>query len=314
MRRYTAILTLFALNSAALFPSYGREPDEPATLHADVRLVLLDVSVKDRAGTFVPGLSKDDFSVFENGRAQSIKVFTSHDLPVTVGVLVDASLSMAPKRYEVLRAAEIFLAKSNPKDEAFVLTFNEKVRRGLPEGVLFSSNLKQLHDALYRGKPAGKTALNDAVMAGLKQLQTGTRDRRTLIVISDGGDNASEHGRQEMLQQVDESMATIYTIGIYDPGSEDRDPALLRKLAKVSGGEAYFPVSLAQMTDVCTKIAEDVRQRYTVGYTPPPPEADSGEMRQVRLRVKGPGNAKLFARARTSYRYDGITDKQTSAK
>jgi len=312
MIRCVAMAGLLAANVLSLLPSLERvspldsSDDETYVLRTDVRLVLLDVSVKDHAGAFVSGLTKDDFSVFENGRAQQIKVFTNRDLPVTAGVLVDASYSMTPKRYEALKAAELFIRESNPQDEMFVLTFNDKVRRGLPEGVLFSSDMKQLHEALFRGKPIGKTALNDAVVAGLKQLEKGTRDRRTLVLISDGGDNVSEHTRQELLRLVEGSVTTIYAIGIYEPGSQDQDPSLLRKLAKVSGGEAYFPTSPEQMSEICDRIAKDIRQRYTVGYTPSGPVTGADDLRQIRLKVKGPGNAKLIAKARTSYRYDQI--------
>jgi len=130
--RYIAMLILSAAIIASLLPALALG-DETYLIKTDVRLVLLDVSVKDHGGAFVSGLSKDDFSIYENGREQQIKVFTNRDAPVTVGILVDASLSMAPKRYEVLKAAELFVRESNPRDEVFVLTFNDKVRRGLPD-------------------------------------------------------------------------------------------------------------------------------------------------------------------------------------
>lgn len=317
MRQFAAVLLTIATGSVLSVPSfsvYGQATrfldSDNYTLRSDVRLVLLDVSVKDRAGGFVTGLSKDSFAVYENGREQPIKVFTNHDLPVTVGVLVDNSFSMNPKREEVLKAAELFIHESNVEDEVFVLNFNDKVRQGLPQGVQFSSDPKQLHDALYRGRPIGKTALNDAVIGGLKQLRSGTRDRRTLVVISDGGDNASTHGRAELMRLVEESMVTVYTIGLFEAGDPDQDPALLRKLAKASGGEAYFPASLNEMSDVCSKIAKDIRQRYTVGYTPHAPTGDKSELRKIRLRVTGPGNSKLIATARGSYRYDQIDSTQ----
>ena len=273
------------------------------TIRSDVRLVLLDVSVKDPNGGFVTGLSEDEFHVFENGRPQKISVFDNHDVPVTVGILVDESYSMTPKRAEVLTAALTFIHESNPHDEVFVLNFNDKVTPGLPEGVLFSDDPQQLRAALYRGTPQGRTALNDAVVAGLQQLDLGRQGKKTLILISDGGDNISTHKRQEMLDMVKRSVATIYTIGVFDPEDPDRDPGILERLAKISGGAAYFPASLNEMVPVCRNIAKDIRTRYTVGYVPPA-QNGTNTLRHVRVRVSSPDHARLIVRTRRSYRYN----------
>jgi Ca-activated chloride channel family protein len=280
------------------------------TIRSDVRLVLLDVSVKDREGGFVSGLSKENFSVFENGRPQPITVFANGDVPVTAGILVDESFSMRPKRDDVLTAAQTFIEESNPHDEIFVLNFNDRVTRGLPEPTLFSDNIQQLRSALQQGVPQGKTALNDAVVAGLKQLELGRRDKKTLIVISDGGDNASLHKRPEMLNMVEKSTATIYTIGLYDADDPDRDPGILKELARISGGEAYFPKDPSGMVPVCRRIAKDIRSRYTIGYLPPA-ENGAGSMRHIRVRVSAPGRARLIARTRTSYRYEEVKNQPT---
>jgi Ca-activated chloride channel family protein len=172
--------------------------DSDFVIRSDVRLVLLDVSVKDREGGFTAGLSKDNFRVEENGDRQPITVFANNDIPVTVGILVDNSRSMAPKRAEVLSAATAFIEGSNPQDEIFVLNFNDTVRRGLPGSMLFSDDVTQLRAALSRGTPEGRTALNDAIVDivdGLQQLGHGKRDKKTLVIISDGGDNASHRTR-----------------------------------------------------------------------------------------------------------------------
>jgi VWFA-related protein len=285
-------------------PLKAKAPDDPPdfVIRSDVRLVLLDVSVKDRAGGWVPGLSKDNFHVEENGAPQDITVFANNDIPVTVGVLIDNSRSMAPKRAEVLSAATTFIEESNPHDEIFVLNFNDTVRRGLPENVLFSDDIRQLRAAISRGIPEGRTALNDAIVDGLRQLQQGKRDKKTLIVISDGGDNASRHNRRQMLDMVESSLATIFTIGLFNTGDPDQDPAILRKLARITGGVAYFPDSAHDMTVACRGIAKDIRRRYTVGYAPP---ADNGGLqRRIRVRVSAPGRAGLFARTRLGYRYE----------
>src|SRR5947209_19111000 len=135
------------------------------TIHSNVRLVLLDVSVKDHEGGFVSGLNKQNFTILEDGRPQPITVFANEDVPVTVGILVDESYSMRPKRADVLQAAETFIEASNPRYEIFVLNFNDRVTRGLPDRIPFSDNIVQLRSALHRGLPQGKTALNDAVVA-----------------------------------------------------------------------------------------------------------------------------------------------------
>jgi len=310
MNRRTAIRNLMVAGAVSFL---GRTlkataPDDQPdfVIRSEVRLVLLDVSVQDREGGFVSGLSKDNFRVDENGARQDITVFANNDIPVTLGILVDESRSMAPKRPEVLSAATTFIEESNPHDEIFVLNFNDTVKRGLPEHVPFSDDIRQLRAALSRGVPEGRTALNDALVDGLRQLQQGKRDKKTLVVVSDGGDNASRHTRREMLDMVERSLATIYTIGLFDTGDPDRNPGILRKLARITGGEAYFPDSAQDMTEACRGIAKDIRTRYTVGYPPPP--SNGGLLRRIRVRVSAPGRARLSARTRLSYRYEGAAN------
>jgi len=306
MNRRFMMRTLMAAGAGRFLPPFvpskaaGDEPE--FTLRSDVRLVLLDVSVKDRMGRFVPDLAKDNFTALEDGKPQRITVFAHGDVPVTVGILLDESFSMKPKRDEVLEAAQDFIGESNPHDEMFVLNFNDKVRRGLPAEVTFSSNPEQLRSALHRGVPQGKTALNDAVVAGLMQLEQGRREKKALVVISDGGDNASIHSRREVMGLLERSPATVYTIGIYEEGDPDRDPGLMRQLAAISGGAAYFPARPEELPDLCRAIANDLRVRYTVGYIP---RAESrGALRHVRVKVAAPGRDKLTVLARSSYWYD----------
>lgn len=307
MNRRRLMRIFFATGAGSFLRGFGDEdPHEQPdfTLRSDVRLVVLDVSVKDRKGRFVPDLTKENFAVFEDGKPQPITVFAHDDLPVTVGILVDESFSMRPKRAEVLAAAEAFIRESNPNDEIFVLNFNDKVRRGLPPQMSFSSDLAQLRAALERGVPEGKTALYDAVEEGLEQLRLGRREKKALLLISDGGDNASIYTRREITNLVEGSPATIYTIGIYDEGDPDRTPGLLRQLAEISGGEAFFPESVAGLTVICHRIAEDLKVRYTVGYVP---QASSGNsLRHLRVRVSMPGHESATVLARSSYRYDSI--------
>jgi Ca-activated chloride channel family protein len=305
MKRRAVIRNLTVAGAVSILGSLSRAkaPDDQPdfVIRSDVRLVLLDVSVKDRGGGYVSGLLKDNFRVDENGVPQEITVFANNDIPVTAGILVDNSRSMTPKRGEVLAAATMFIENSNSHDEIFVLNFSDTVQRGLPKNLLFSDDIRQLRGALSRRFPEGRTALNDAIVDGLQQLQQGKRDKKTLIVISDGGDNASRHNRRDTLDLVERNIATIYTIGLFDAGDADRDPGILKKLAHITGGITYFPHSGQDMTAACKAIAKDIRTRYTVGY--PPAASNGGLLRRIHVRVSAPGRPGLSARTRLSYRY-----------
>jgi Ca-activated chloride channel homolog len=319
MNRRSAVRTLLAASAGSLLrrglaaadKPEAEEEDDPDRyiLRSEARLVLLDVRVKNSQGGYVSGLSKENFSVFENGHPQHLVAFDHGDPPVTVGILVDESRSMAPKRPAVLVAALAFIGESNSNDEIFVLNFNDKVTRGLPSPALFSDNAEELRKALFRGVSEGRTALNDAVVEGLEQLQMGKREKKTLVLISDGGDNASMNTRREMLDRVEGSIATIYTVGLFDAQDADRDPGILRQLARISGGEAYFPPSPAEMVPTCRRIARDIRSSYTLGYVPAAGKG-ANDMRSIRVGVSAPGHSRLITQTRSSYRYDRI-DTQT---
>ena len=278
------------------------------TFHNDVRLVLLDASVENRSGTSVAGLTRNDFSVFENGRPQEISIFDNQDAPVTMGILVDESASMAPLRGQVITAAGYLINESNPADEIFVLNFNDTVKVGLSENVLFSNNIEELRAALDRGAPRGRTALYDAIGDGLRRLEAGKRGRKTLVLITDGGDTASHHTRAQTLDLVERSTATIFTVGLFDQGDFDTNPGLLKQLANISGGEALFPQNGDAVASACRHIAKEIRARYTIGYVPDgnkklPP------LRHIVVRVSATDHGKLTALTRRSYIYD-----QTPAK
>jgi Ca-activated chloride channel family protein len=273
------------------------------TIRNDVRLVLLDVSVENHAGNFVPGISKQNFTVLENGQPQVISVFDGEDAPVTMGLIVDESASMTPRRGQVVVAAGYLIAESNPQDQLFVLNFNDSVKRGLPDGVPFSGNIQELRAALNRETPRGQTALYDAVADGLKQLEAGNRGRKTLVLISDGGDNASLHKRAETIQLVERSAATIFTIGLFEEGAYDADPGILKELAKISGGEAFFPMNADGLADACHRIAKEIRTRYTIGYIPGD-NKNSAPLRHIHVKVSMPGQSGLKVLTRSSYLYD----------
>lgn len=274
--------------------------ETPPTFSSEVELVLLDVSVKDSDGGFVSGLTEDNFIVTENGVPQKITSFVASDAPVTVGLVVDMSGSMTPKRYEVIRGAIEFVRASNPQDEVFVVNFNDSPWLGLPESTPFSFNIEELRGALSLKPPQGRTALYDALGMGLKHLEQGRQEKKTLVVISDGGDNASKLSFQEALRLAQESMATIYTIGIYDLYDKDRNPGVLKDLSKATGGEAFFPKRVEEVLGVCQKIATDIRNRYTIGYVPQHAKHD-GSFRKIRVGAVAENRGKLTVRTRTGY-------------
>lgn len=269
------------------------------TISAEVNLVLLDVSVRDADGGFVSGLSKEAFTILEDGRPQTITQFANQDVPVTMGLIVDNSGSMRPKKPEVVTAALVLIQASNPKDEVFVINFNDKVRRGLPDMVPFSDDPQALRKALRKTDPEGRTSLYDALITGLNHLDMGRRDKKTLVVVSDGGDNASTHNFKEVSQAALGSRATIYTVGVYSEDDPDKNPEILKKLARVSGGVCYLPKKLNDVEDICRQIAKDIRTRYTIGFVPQG-LTKPGE-RHIKVEVHSPDHAKLIARTRTSY-------------
>src|SRR5580704_17221573 len=268
------------------------------TIQTTSRLVLLDVSVKDAAGGFVSGLTKENFKVFENGKPQEISHFANSDIPVTAGIAVDESGSMRPKRAQVVTAALVFIGASNPMDEMFVVNFNERARRGLPDDILFSDDNKQLRAALWQGDPEGRTALYDAIELSLHQLEFGRQAKKTLVVISDGGDNHSKHTLDEVKQDVLSSLVTIYTVGIYDEDDPERNEGVLKNLAHVSGGVFYHPKTLEEIVPICRQIAKDIRTRYTVGYVP---SAEGKAERHIKVTASSTDHPKLLVRTRTNY-------------
>lgn len=269
------------------------------TIRTTSRLVLLDVSVKDSSGGLVSGLGKQDFEVRENGKPQSITQFAHADIPVTVGLVVDESGSMRHKQTEVIAAAIAFIDASNPQDEIFVVNFNERPSRGLPEAQLFSDDLQQLRAALWRGAPEGRTALYDAIEMALHHLESGRRDKKTLIVVSDGGDNVSTHTLDQVMQDVLKTAATIYTIGIFDADDPDKNPGVLKRISQVSGGDAYFPETLHEIGSICRDIAKDIRTRYTVGYVPA--DENRASERHIQVTAASASGRKLKVRTRTKY-------------
>jgi VWFA-related protein len=277
----------------------GVQTAEPFRISVNVNLVVLNPTVRDAKGQFVSDLREQDFEVYENGVRQSIKLFRHDDIPVTVGLVVDHSSSMRHKLGQVTVAARTFVQSSSPQDEMFVVNFNEKVSLGLPSGKSFSNQYEDLEEAISTMPAGGMTALYDAVSEGQERLRSGTRDKKVLIVISDGGDNASTHTLADVLKTAGQSSSLVYTIGIFDPEDADRNPVVLRRLAQATGGDAFFPDRFREIVAICQSIARDIRHQYTLGYVPSY-AAKPGSYRSIRV-VARTANGKLFVRTRDGY-------------
>jgi Ca-activated chloride channel homolog len=288
------------VNCLLLLGLLAQNPQPRPTFSARSELVVLRVSVVDRRAGFVSGLPRDAFVVREDGHPQSIDFFENEDTPVTVGLIIDNSGSMQPRRDAVIAAGLAFAESSNPEDELFTLNFNERVWPGLPPGRQFTSDRDELKRALERSVTRGQTALFDAIASGLRQLDQAHRTRRVLVVVSDGGDNASHTRFEEILDAALRKDVVIYSIGVYDADDGDAKPGMLRQLAEATGGEAFFPHENAQVTPLLERIARDIRSSYTVGYVPHD-RRDSGRRRSIRVDVHAPDGRKLSVRARSSY-------------
>jgi VWFA-related protein len=266
----------------------------------NVDLVLLHATVRDRQGLFVSDLREQDFEVYEDGVRQRIRLFKREDTPVTVGLVIDHSGSMRPKLNDVIAAAWTFARASNPDDEMFIVNFNEYVTLGLPIDKPFTNDPNELQRAISRTPADGQTALYDAIGVALNRLQRGRREKKVLIVISDGGDNASKRTMDQVLKMAGQSSAIIYTIGTFDAEDEDANPRVLRRLARTTGGEAFFPEHHQAVVELCGRIAHDIRNQYIIGYVSTNPSRN-GTYRAMRVVAKAPGHGRLSVRTRAGY-------------
>ena len=297
------LLLLFVLSCYAgdQVPPAGPGQDaESLRISVDVSLVVLHATVTNRQGGFVSNLGAQDFEVRENGVRQDIRLFLNEDIPVTVGLVVDHSSTMQPKLAEVSAAARTFVRSSNREDEMFVVNFNEKVSLGLPGAIRFTNSPRQLEDAIGTSRAKGQTALYDAIATALQELRAGSRDRKVLIVVSDGGDNASARSLEAVMKLAGQSSAVIYTVGLFDEDDSDRNPGVLKGLARATGGEAFLPKQVNEVVAICERIASDIRHQYTIGYVPVTPATD-GSYRSIRVAARENGRDKLSVRTRTGY-------------
>ena len=264
-------------------------------------LVAVPVTVTDGSGRHVAGLAQDNFRVYENGRLQPITVFDYGDAPIALGVVVDRSQSMRPKTAALGTALSSLLESSGPDDELFGVNFHDDASLALAREP-FTHDAKELATALSAVRAAGRTALYDGVAEGLRHLELGRSQKRALIVISDGGDNASRQSYAQVLVLARRSDAVIYAIGLSGTGvaQEEEDAGLLKRLSRETGGIAYFPRSIEETAAVARQIARDLREQYTLGFSPG--TSASGEaFRKITVTVSAARRGRLHARTRSGY-------------
>jgi VWFA-related protein len=276
------------------------EDSHPYTISTQVGLVVLPVFVTDKRGRPVSGLQQSDFQLYQDGQPRPITLFEPEDVPATIGLVIDNSSSMRSKHAEVAAAGLDFAQSSNPQDQLFIVNFNEWASLGLPEGVPFTNNWQVLESALAKNHAAGNTALYDGIALALQHLKAGTRERKALIVVSDGEDNSSDISLDDLLSRIRGSNVVINTIGLFDPSDRKENPDVLRKLARMTGGNAYFPQSDDGVATACRDIAANIRHAYTLGYTLS--NADSGDTyHAIRVIARASGHGDLHVQTRSGF-------------
>ena len=268
-----------------------------AAFRAETRLVVVQATVRNPRGELVTGLERDAFTVYENGKRQPLTLFRHDDIPVSLGLLIDNSGSMRPLRAKVEAAALALARASNPQDEIFVLNFNDHARIDVP----FTSDPGVLEAGIGRIDAIGGTGMRDAIeMAQTYVSEHGTRDRKVLLVITDGIDNASVATSDRIEKQAEQRDTVIFAVGLF--GAEDRvKPGRreLDRLAERTGGMAYYPTDIDQIGAVALEIARQIRNQYTIAYAPLNQALD-GSYRVIRVAVSG--SERLSVRTRAGYR------------
>jgi VWFA-related protein len=316
-----AILPVLLLFFASLFLPSASAQDNPITvpnsqppppnqdpnrqggsIKVDVSLVVLHTTVLDDRGKFVDGLKEENFRVFEDKAEQKLSVFKREDVPVSMGLVIDNSGSMRDKRPRVNEAALTLVQASNPQDESFVVNFNDDYYLDLDKD--FTSSIPELKEALERIDARGSTALYDAVIGSMDHLRKGRKDKKVLLVVTDGEDNVSRNSLEKTLREIQKSNVVIYTIGLFsDEDKKNRKKAMraLKDISAASGGISYFPENVDDVHNICDQVARDIRNQYTLGYYPTNTKKD-GTFRTVQVDIIPPrGRGKLGARTRNGY-------------
>ncbi len=288
-------------------PSAPAKPDaRPGgknPLRVDVDLALVNVTVTDPYNRLVTGLEQDNFRLFEDGQEQEITHFSCEDVPVSIGVVLDLSGSMANKIEKSRMAALQFFKTANPQDEFFVVSFNERAQLSSP----FTTSVDDIQTRLMFTSAHGRTALLDAIYLGLSEMRGARNQKKALLVISDGGDNHSRYSEHDIRNFVREADTQIYAIGLYDPAGarstveEVNGPALLGEISDLSGGRTFGVTNLNDLPDIAIKIGMELRNQYVLGYRPSN-HARDGKWRKIKVKLRPPkGLPPLNVYAKSGY-------------
>jgi len=272
--------------------------DDVFVFKKEVDEVTLHATVVDDQNRLITNLVQNDFTVFEDGKPQKITSFHSEDIPVALGIVIDNSGSMREKRAKVNAAAINLVQSSNPQDKVFVVNFNEEYFLDQD----YTGSVPKLKDALERIEARGGTALYDAVVASSDHLKkSGELEKKVLLVVTDGEDNASRESLEQALRRLEEKNGpTVYTIGLLGDEHSKRARRALREMAEDTGGVAFFPKDLSEVQAITSQIAHDIRNQYTIQYKPLNPQS-AGGYRTVRVAAQAHGYKKLQVRTRSGY-------------
>ena len=269
-----------------------------AQFRADTRLVVLHASVTDHRGKLLTNLNRDAFKVYENGQQQQVKIFRREDVPVSLGIIIDDSGSMMTKRSRVEAASLAMVRDSNPQDEVFIVNFNDDAYLDVP----FTNDIHKMEQGLARIDSRGGTAMRDAISMSLDYMRAkAKKDKKVLMVITDGNDNASNISLEKLVARSNQNDTLVYAIGLFT--DEEKHEAAkarraLKELTTATGGLAFYPKEVAEVQSMAVEIARDIRSQYTIAYSPSIQELD-GSYRQIKVTVDAPG--KPVVRTRSGY-------------
>ncbi len=280
----------------------GSEDQGRFVFKKQVQEVVLHATVVDETGRLVTSLSRNDFTVYQDGQPEAITSFRREDVPVAMGIVVDNSGSMRDKRGKVNQAVLNLIQVSNPQDEAFIVNFSQTPYLDQD----FTSNVTLLQTALHQVSSRGSTALYDAVVASNVHLRNNPRlEKKVLLLITDGQDNMSRETLQDSVRKLQaEKGPTLYAIGLTDEGMTRSAREALQDLAASTGGVAFFPQNLDEVDSITRAIARDIRSQYALAYNP---GTTAGKRyQQIRVEARAPAHKRLTVRTRSGY-YPGET-------
>jgi Ca-activated chloride channel homolog len=265
---------------------------------SNTRLVVLHVSVVRSNGDLLGDLTRNQFTVYENGTAQQIRVFRREDVPVSIGMVVDNSASMKPDRHAVEAAGLSMVEASNPSDETCIVNFNDESFIDVP----FTGNIQKMKDGIARVDARGGTAAFDAVERTLRYLaDSASKDKRVILLITDGNDNGSKTTVEKVTEMARQRGVIVYAIGLLRAESR-ADSSQARKalnaLTSSTGGAAFYPKNVQEVNRIIVEIAREIRSQYTIAYAPSLAALD-GTFRKIQVKVNAPGKPKV--RTRTGY-------------